>query len=92
MYKPIYLRFSILDLSEIVMYKFWYDCIKPNYSKRAKLCYMDTDSFIIHIKTEDFYKDIANVVEKRFETSNYIVDRKLPRGKNKKVICLTKGE
>ena len=45
------------------MYKFWYDYIIPKYGYRAKLCYMDTDSFIIHIKTEDFYEDIANGVE-----------------------------
>ena len=53
---------------------------------------MDTDSFIMHIKTEDFYKDIANDVEKRFDTSNYEVNRPLPTGKNKKVIGLMKDE
>ena len=53
---------------------------------------MDTDSFIMHIKTEDFYKDIADDVEKRFDTSNYEVDRPLPTGKNKKVIGLMKDE
>ena len=46
------------------MYEFWYDYIKPKYQNNAKLCYMDTDSFIINIKTEDFYEDIANDVEK----------------------------
>ena len=53
---------------------------------------MDTDSFIIIIKTEDFYEDIAHVVEKRFDTSNYEVNRPLPKGKNKKVIELMKDE
>ena len=53
---------------------------------------MDTDSFIMHIKTEDFYKDIANDVEKRFDPSNYDVYRPLPTGKNKKVIGLMKDE
>ena len=53
---------------------------------------MDTDSFIMHIKTEDFYKDIANNVEKRFDTSYYEVNRPLPTGKNKKVIGLMKDE
>ena len=53
---------------------------------------MDTDSFIINIKTEDFYEDIANDVEKRFDTSNYEVNRPLPTGKNKKVIGLMKDE
>ena len=54
MNKLIYLGFSILDLGKIIMYKFWYDYIKPKYGKKAKLCYMDTHSFIIHIKTKDF--------------------------------------
>ena len=53
---------------------------------------MDIDSFIMHIKTEDFYKDIANDVEKGFDTSNYEVNRALPIGKNKKVIGLMKDE
>ena len=53
---------------------------------------MDTDSFIIHIKTEDFYKDIADDVKKRYDTSNYEVDRPLPKGMNKKVIGLMKDE
>ena len=71
MNKPTYLEFSILDLSKIVMYEFWYDYIKQKYAQKAKLCFMDTDSFIIHLKTEDFFKDIADDVEKRFVTSNY---------------------
>ena len=53
---------------------------------------MDTDSFIIHIKTENFYKDIADDVKKRYDTSNYEVDRPLPKGMNKKVIGLMKDE
>ena len=90
--KPIYLGFSILDLSKIVMYEFWYEYMKPKYVHNAKLCYMNTDSFIMHIKTEDFYKDIADDVEKRFDTSNYECNRPLPTGKNKKVIGLMKDE
>ena len=74
------------------MYEFWYDYMKPKYGDNVKLCYMDTGSFIMNIKTEDFYKDIANDVEKRFDTSNYEVDRPLPTGKNKKVIGLMKDE
>ena len=66
--KPIYLGFSILDLSKIIMYEFWYDCMKPKYADNVKLWYMDTDSFIMHIKTKDFYKDVADEVEKRFDT------------------------
>ena len=86
MNKPIYFGMSILDITKKIKYEFWYDCIKPKYRDKAKLCYMDTDSFIIHIKTKDFYKDIAYDFEKVFDTSNYKVDRPLPRGMNKKVI------
>ena len=94
MNKPIYLGMSILDIIETLMYEFWYDYIKPKYQDRAKLCYMDTDSFVIHIIAEDFYKDISNDVEKWFDTSNYGKDdkRSLPIGKNKKVISLFKNE
>ena len=80
MNKPVYLGL------------FWYDYIKAKYQDNVKLCYMDTDSFIINIKTEDFYEDIADDVEKRFGTSNYEVNRPLPTGKNKKVIELMKDE
>ena len=92
MKKPIYLGLSILEISKLLMYEFWYDYMKPKYDDNVKLCYMDTDSFIMNIKTEDFYKDIANDVEKRFDTSNYECDRPLPTGKNKKVIGLMKDE
>ena len=92
MSKPIYLGLLILDISKILMYEFWYDYIKPKYGNDVKLCYMGMDSFVMNIKTEDFYKDIANDVEKRFDTSNYEVDRPLPTGKNKKVIGLMKNE
>ena len=92
MNKPIYLGLSILEISKILMYEFWYDYMKPKYGNNVKLCSMDTDSFIMSIKTEDFYKDIANDVEKRFDTSNYEIDRPLPTEKNKKVIGLMKDE
>ena len=65
--------------------------MKPKYIDNVKLCYMDTDSFIINIKTNDFYKDISNV-ENRFDTSNYEVNRPLPTGMNKKIIGLMKDE
>ena len=74
------------------MYEFWYDYMKPKYNDKVKLCYMDTDSFIMSIKTNDFYKDIASDVDKRFDTSNYEVNRPLSTGKNKKVIGLMKDE
>ena len=92
MNKPIYLGLSILDISKILMYEFWYEYMKPKYGNDVKLCYMDTDSFVMNIKAEDFYQDIANDVEKRFDTSNYEVDRPLPIGKDKKVIGLMKDE
>ena len=92
MNKPIYLGLSILEISKILMYEFWYDYMKPKYNDSVKLCYMDTDSFIMNIKTEDFYNDVSNDVEKRFDTSNDEVDRPLPTGKNKKVIGLMKDE
>ena len=69
MTKPLYLGMSILDNSKTLMYKFWYDYIKPKYGGRAKICYTDTGSFIIHIITEDFYKDISNDVKIGFDTS-----------------------
>ena len=87
MNKPLYLGMSILDISKALMYKFWYDYFKPKYGDRAKLCYTDTDSFIICIKTEYFFEDISNDVEKWFDTSSYDKNdkRPLPIGKNKKV-------
>ena len=92
MNKPIYLGLSILEISKIIIYEFWYDYMKKKYGYMVKLCYMDTDSLIMNIKTKDFYKDIAQDVEERFDTSNYDVDRPLPKGKNEKVIGLMKDE
>ena len=90
--KPIYLGLSILEISKTLTYEFWYDYMKPKYNGNVRLCYMDTDSFVMHIKTNDFYKDIASDVENRFDTLNYEVNRTLPTGKNKKVIGLMKDE
>ena len=92
MNKSVYLGLSILEISKTLMDEFWYDYLKPKYGDNVKLCYMDTDSFIMHIKTEDIYKDIANDVEKRYATSNYEVNRPLPTAKNKKLIGLMKDE
>ena len=92
MNKPIYLGLSILEISKILMYEFWHDYMKPKYDNNVKLRYMGTDSFIMNIKTNDFYKYIANDVEDRFDTSNYEVKRPLQIGKNKKVIGLMKDE
>ena len=65
---------------------------KPKYGEKAKLCYMNTDSFIVYIKKDDIYKDIVEDVETRFHTSNYELDRPLPKGKNKTVIGLMNDE
>ena len=92
MNKPIYLGLSILNITKITMYEFWYDYVKIKYEDKARLCYMDTDSFVVNIKTKDFYKDISQDVNKRFDTSNYTFDRPLPAGINKKVIGLMKDE
>ena len=66
--------------------------MKSKYNDNVRLCYMDTDSFIMNIKTNDFYKDIADDVDNRFDTSNCEVKRPLLMGKNKKVIGLIKDE
>ena len=71
MIKPVYLGLSILEISKTLMYEFWYNYFKPKYQNNSKLCYMDTGSFIIFIKTEDFYEDIADDVAKRIYTSGY---------------------
>ena len=92
--KPVYSGVPILDISKTLMYEFWYDYIKPKYGDRGKLCYMDTDSFVIYKKTEDFYKDIANDIGRQFDTSNYDENdkRPLPTGMNQKVFSLFKDE
>ena len=94
MNKPLYLGMSILDISKTLMYEFWYDYLKPKYKDNAKLCYMDTDSFVINIFTEDFFEDINNDVERWFDTSNYDKNDKRPlqTGMNKKVIGMFKDE
>ena len=74
------------------MYEFWYDYVKPKYGEKAKLTFMDIDSFIVYVKTDDIFKDIAEDVETRFDTSNFEIDILLPQGKNKKLIGLTKDE
>ena len=92
MNKPVCLGQAILDLSKIVMYEFHYDYIKQKYPEGLTLCYMDTDSLIYDIETEDFYGDIAEDVKDRFDRSGYNPDRPLPVGLNKKVIGLMKDE
>ena len=60
MNKPIYLGLLILDISKITMYEFWYDYVKSKYDDKARLCYMDTDSFVVNIKTKDFYNEYSS--------------------------------
>ena len=68
MNKPVRLEISVLELSKILMYNFWYDCVRIKYGEKAKLCYIDTNSFIVYIKTDDNYKDIAEDFETIFDT------------------------
>ena len=87
MNKPIYIGQAVLDISKTLMYKFFYDYLKPKYGDKVKLCYMDTESFIFYVQTNDFYKDISNDVIEWFDTSDYNKDDdRLPTGVNKKVI------
>ena len=90
MSKPVSLGLSILKISTIVMYEFWYDYVKPKYGAKAKLFYMETDNFLVYIKTEDVYVIISKDVETRCHTSNYALDRPLSKEKDKKVIGLMK--
>ena len=83
MNKPVYLGFLILKLSKLLMYQFWCDYVKPKFDEKSKLCYMDTGSFIVYIKIEDIYKNIAEDVETRFDTSNYELNRPLHKGNKK---------
>ena len=86
--KPVYLGLT-LGLSKTVMYEFWYDYIKPKYGENAKLY---TDSFIVHVKADDIYKDSTKDVGKRFDTLNYEIGRPVPKGRNKKLIGLMEDE
>ena len=68
MNKPVYLGLSILELSKLLIYEFWYDYVKPKYYLKAKSRCMGI--FIVYIKADDIYKDIVEDVETRFDTSN----------------------
>ena len=94
MNKPLYLGMSILDIRKTLMYEFWYDYVKPKYNENAKLCYMDTDSFVLNILTEEFFEDVNNDVERWFDTFNYDKNDKRPLqiGVNIKVIGMFKAE
>ena len=74
------------------MYEFWYGYGKLRCREKVKSCYTDKDCFLVYIKTDDIYKDIAEDVDTRFDTSNYETDRPLPQEKIKKLIGLIKDE
>ena len=76
--KPILLGQTILDQSKELMYQFYYEYLKPKYKEKVKLLYMDTDSFILKIKTDDFFEDTEKYLEEWFDTSNYHKDMVLP--------------
>ena len=94
MNKSVYLRQALLDLSKTLMYEFHYNYTRPKYGSLARLCYVDTHSFVYEIETEDFYRDIAKDVKKRFDTSGYSKDnnRSVPIGENVKEIAMMKDE
>ena len=90
---PVYIGFTILEVSKMVVWEFFYDYHKPKYGDKIKLCYTGTDSFILHIKAKDFYEDIDNDVEEWFDTSDYTINRPLlMTDKNKKVLGKLKDE
>ena len=92
MNKSVHLDLSIFKISKKLMYEFWYDYVKLKYRENANVSYMDIDSFTIYIKTRGIYVDFAENIERRFDTSNYELDRPLPKGINNKVIGLMKDE
>ena len=92
MNKRFYLGLSILYLIKSVTYEFWYDYVKPKRKENAKIYYMDTESFIVYVKSDDIYKDIAKNVETRSDISYFETDKLLPKEKIKKVITLMKDE
>ena len=92
MNKPVHSGLSVLYLRKTVMYDFWNDYVKPKFDENTKLFYMDTDTFIVHVKTDHIYKDIAEDVETKFDALYFELGRPLPKGQNKKVIVLMKDE
>ena len=94
MNKPVYPGQAILDISTTLMYEFYYDYLKIKYADKVKLCYTDTDSFIMYVESDDFYEDLACDVNERFDTSSYSKDTNRPKaaGVNKKLLRMMKDE
>ena len=90
MNKPVYLGLSVLELCKILIYEFQYDYVKATYGEKVKFCYMDTNNFYVYKKAGDIYKDVAEDAETRSDTSNYKLDRPLPKERNDEVIGLMK--
>ena len=88
MNKPVYLGLSILEINKVVMYEFWHGYVELKFGEKAKLCHMDTGSFIVYIKTD--LKDVKDVkyivkdVETKYNTLDCESERLLPKGKTKK--------
>ena len=76
--KPIMVGQAILDKSKELMYSFWYEYLKPKYKDKINLLYMDTDSFVIKVETDGFFKDAKDDLKEWFNTSNYHKDMMLP--------------
>ena len=90
MNKPVHPELSILELGKRVVHELWHDYVKPKYGEKAKLCYMDTGSFIVYIKTDDIYKNISEDVKARLDTSNYELDRHCQKEKPKGLLAYWK--
>ena len=86
------MRLSRLELNKIFMHEFWCDYVKPKYDEKAKLCFMDTDSFIVYKKNQIFIKTLQKISETRFQNQNYELDRSLSKRKDKKSIGLMTDE
>ena len=89
--KPIYVGMSILDLSKLHMYSFYYDVLKQRYKENINLIYTDTDSFVIHTKTEDIYDDFKEL-SKHMDFSGYDKNHNCYDPTNKKVLGKFKDE